>query len=60
MTPRTETRDTSDAPSDGFGAGYLTHRLREDFDDLCRIVGFENARQEMAEIINAKCERRHQ
>lgn len=45
-------------PEDGWGAGMLEYSIRSDFRDLCRIVGFEKARQEVAEIINAECERK--
>lgn len=47
-----------EAPDDVFGAGFLEHRIRGDFRDLCRVIGRENARQEVAEIINAEFERR--
>lgn len=60
MTPsRTaqEARTPEDTPHDGFGAGYLAYSIRTDFRDLCRLVGRENARQEIAEIINAEFER---
>lgn len=49
--------EQEEAPAD-FGAGYLEHRIRGDFRDLCRIIGKESARQEVAEIINAEFERR--
>ena len=45
-------------PPDVFGDGYLTYSIRTEFRDLCRLVGFENARQTVAEIINSECERR--
>jgi len=51
-----EARD--DAPADGYGAGFLEYSIRRDFRDLCRIVGFENARNEVAEIINSEADRR--
>lgn len=47
-----------DTPADGYGAGYLEHSIRRDFRDLCRIIGKESARQEVAEIINAEFERK--
>lgn len=47
-----------DTPEDGFGAGYLENRMRHDFRDLCRLIGKENAREEVAQIINAEFERR--
>lgn len=51
--------EQEEAPA-GFGAGYLEHRIRGDFRDLCCIIGKENARQEVAEIINAEFERKVQ
>lgn len=47
-----------ETPADGYGAGYLEHSIRRDFRDLCRLIGKESARQEVAEIINAEFERR--
>jgi hypothetical protein len=41
-----------------YGAGFLAYQLRTTFRDLCRVIGFENARQEVAEIINAETERK--
>jgi len=58
MTP-TEQRQ-ADTPSDGFGAGYTIHCLRESFRDLCRQIGKEGARQELAEIINNEFDGRRQ
>lgn len=52
-TPRDET------PADGYGAGFLEYSIRSSFRDLCRLIGFENARNEIAEIINAEIERKH-
>lgn len=49
-----------DLPADAYGAGYTIHCLREHFRDLRRQIGFEGARQELAEIINAECDRRSQ
>lgn len=49
--------EQEELPAD-FGAGYLEHRIRGDFRDLCRLIGKESARQEVAEIINAEFERR--
>lgn len=47
-------------PADVFGPGYLVHCLTQDFIDLVRVVGFEAARAEMAEIINNAAKgRRH-
>lgn len=39
-------------PPDGYGPGYFEHALREDFANLRRFVGFETAREIVAEIIN--------
>lgn len=52
---QTESRET---PQDGFGAGYLEYQIRSDFRDLCRLIGKENARREVAEIINSEFERK--
>jgi hypothetical protein len=41
-----------------YGAGFLAYQLRTTFRDLCRVIGFENARQEVAEIVNAETERK--
>lgn len=49
-----------ETPADGFGAGYLEYQIRSDFRDLCRLIGKENARREVAEIINAEFERKSQ
>lgn len=51
-TPREE-------PADGYGAGFLEYNIRSSFRDLCRLIGQEAARQEVAEIINAEFERKH-
>jgi hypothetical protein len=51
---------SDDTPADAYGAGYTIHCLREHFRDLRRQIGFEGARQELAEIINAECDRRSQ
>lgn len=56
MTQREHERDT---PADGYGAGFLTYSIRSDFRDLCRLIGFENARAELAEIINSENDRRY-
>lgn len=49
----------NETPSDGYGAGFLEYNIRSSFRDLCRLIGFENARNEVAEIIHAECERKH-
>lgn len=51
LTPR-------DEPKDGYGAGFLEYSIRTSFRDLVRLIGFENARNEVAEIINAERERK--
>lgn len=51
-------RLADDTPADGFGPGYLAYSIRSDFRDLCRFIGKEAARQEVAEIINAEFERK--
>lgn len=53
-TPRDET------PTDGYGAGFIEYSIRSSFRDLCRLIGFENARNEIAEIINSEAERKRQ
>lgn len=47
-----------EAPVDGFGAGFLEYQIRSNFRDLCRLIGKEAARQEVAEIINGEFERK--
>ncbi len=59
MTPQDHPLSGNDeTPPDGFGAGYLEYSIRQDFRNLCRLIGKENARQEIAEIVNAEFERR--
>lgn len=43
---------TPEPPRDAYGPDYITFHIREEFADLCRLIGFENARAEVAEIIN--------
>jgi len=57
-TAVTEQRQTE--PRDAFGPGYTIHCLRESFRDLCRQIGKEGARQEIAEIINDEFDGRRQ
>lgn len=45
-------RPHTDTPPDAYGVDYILYHLRESFEDLCRLIGFENARAEVAEIIN--------
>ncbi|TIO15581.1 MAG: hypothetical protein E5X86_19615 [Mesorhizobium sp.] len=52
-TPRDET------PADGYGAGFLEYNIRSSFRDLCRLLGRSQAREVIAEIINAEFERKH-
>jgi hypothetical protein len=56
-TPMREGQDT-ETPADGYGPGFLEYSIRTSFRDLCRLVGFENARAEVAEIINAEANRK--
>jgi len=58
MTAVTEQPQTE--PRDAFGPGYTIHCLRESFRDLCRQIGKEGARQEIAEIINNEFDGRRQ
>jgi hypothetical protein len=59
MIAATQTRlEREDEPKDAYGAGFLEYSIRSDFRDLCRMIGFENARREVAEIIIAECERK--
>lgn len=46
------------APEDAYGPGYVTYNIRTNFRDLCRMVGKEAARQQIAEIINDEFEGR--
>lgn len=55
---RRETAD--DTPVDGYGPGFLVYRMSQDFHELCCRIGKENARQEIAEVINSECERKKQ
>lgn len=47
-----------ETPTDGFGAGFLEYSIRTSFRDLCRLIGFENARAKVAEIIVSERERK--
>lgn len=61
MTAQTQVRGTprdEAEPSDGYGAGYLEYSIRSSFRDLCRLLGRSQAREVVAEIINAEFERR--
>lgn len=40
------------------GPGYLEYQLRTNFRDLVRIIGFDNARAEVAEIILSEASRK--
>lgn len=46
-----------DTPQDGMGPGFLVYRLAQDFHALCCAAGPEQARREMAEIIETEFER---
>lgn len=39
-------------PKDAYGPDYIEHCLRENFEDLRRFVGFERAREIMADVVN--------
>lgn len=52
-----ETRETP--PPDGYGPGYIVASLAREFHALALIVGFENARRELAEIVNYEAGGRH-
>ncbi len=60
MTPMEHTKEADAVPPDAYGAGYLEYTIRTHFRDLCRLIGFENARAEVAEIINSECTRKRQ
>lgn len=53
LTPRDEPRS-----EEIYGAGFLEYQIRTSFRDLCRLIGFESARNEVAEIINAEASRK--
>ncbi|WP_292150349.1 hypothetical protein [Mesorhizobium sp.] len=40
------------------GPGYLEYQLRTNFRDLVRVIGFDNARAEVAEIILSEANRK--
>jgi hypothetical protein len=48
----------TETPADGYGAGFIEYSIRTSFRDLCRLIGFESARQEVAEIVNDEFERK--
>jgi hypothetical protein len=48
-----------ETPSD-IEPGFLDYQARQAFRDLCRLVGFEEAREKMATIINEEREGRRQ
>ncbi|MBZ9894203.1 hypothetical protein LB545_07580 [Mesorhizobium sp. BR1-1-6] len=52
-----ESRET---PADGYGAGFIEYRIRTEFRDLCRLIGKEAARQEIAHIVNDEFEGKRQ
>jgi hypothetical protein len=53
------TSDKQTVPAD-FEPGYLDYQARQAFRDLCRLDGFEAAREKMATIINEEREGRRQ
>lgn len=58
VVPDTKESQERDEPKDGYGAGFIEYSIRTSFRDLCRLVGFENARAEVAEIINSEAGRK--
>lgn len=60
MTIQPQTERETETPPDGYGAGFLTYQLASTFHALRCLIGAEEARQEMAEIINAEFEGRRQ
>lgn len=56
--PKTIEHDPNELPRDAYGPGYLAYQLRTEFRDLCRLIGFDSARQEVAEIILSEMERK--
>ncbi len=59
MEPQTE-REPEDRADGLYGAGFIEYSIRTSFRDLCRLIGIEAARQEVAEIINSEFERKQQ
>lgn len=51
MPATREHEQQNETPRDAWGKDYLLYQLRSDFHDLCRIIGFSNAREEVAEIL---------
>lgn len=51
---------TRELPEVTYDPGYSVHRIRAEFEDLCRVIGFEAARREVAEIINERANGRRQ
>lgn len=61
MALNTELERETDERADGlYGAGFIEYSIRTSFRDLCRLIGFENARNEVAEIVNSEAERKRQ
>jgi hypothetical protein len=46
------------ANDERFGAGYLEYQTRTNIRDLCRVYGFEGAREIIAEMIMAEAGRK--
>lgn len=42
------------ANDDGYGAGFLEYQIRTNFRDLCGLIGTQNARAVVADIIVAE------
>lgn len=45
------------AADDKLRDGFFARQVRTNFRNLCRLVGFQKAREIVAEIINAEAER---
>lgn len=43
-----------ETPPDGFGADFLLHRMAGDYEDLCKLVGNDNARADVSKIIDER------
>ncbi|RUW04020.1 hypothetical protein [Mesorhizobium sp. M1A.F.Ca.IN.020.04.1.1] len=50
--------EVMDVPQDGYGAGFIEHSIRSSYRDLCRIIGTENARATVTEIMDAEPRKR--
>jgi hypothetical protein len=48
----------TEAPSDGFGAGFVEYQARSAFRDLYRVYGLEGANTIMTEIMASEASRK--